>query len=86
MSFYNKISGIMLIIVFCLTNSAFSVGYERYDLAENSGAKRKTIVQTVDYDQERSSFFKKCPAVLDEIAFFVRDLLSQFGLTQSGKP
>ncbi len=85
MTSFGRIIGIALIMVFTGIGSAFSVGYERYDAAAVSRVSPKKGMQTVSYQQENSSFLKKCPAMLDEVAFFVRDVLSQFGLTNSKK-
>lgn len=86
MTFCARIVGIALIMVLVVTGGAFAVGYERYDDASVSRVRPKKGMQTISYHQESSSFLKKCPAVLDEVAFFVRDILSQFGLANSKKP
>jgi hypothetical protein len=86
MKFCARMVGIALIVVIAGAGSVSAVGYERYDSATVSRTPPKKGMQTVSYQQEGSSFFKKCPAVLDEVAFFVRDILSQFGLANSKKP
>jgi hypothetical protein len=86
MTFCARIVGIALIMVLVVTGGAFAVGYERYDDAAVSRVRPKTGMQTVSYQQDSASFFKKFPAALDEVAFFVRDILSQFGLANSKKP
>jgi len=86
MSFSKRIVGIALILIFSCAGNAFSVGYERYDAPEGPASSSKNGMKVVNYRPENSSFLKKCPAVLDDVAFFVRDVLSQFGLTNSRKP
>lgn len=85
MSLSKRVLGIALILVFAFTGSAFSVGYERHDTPVSASSSRKGM-QAVTYEAETESFLRKFPALLDEVAFLVRDLLSQFGLTNSRKP
>jgi hypothetical protein len=85
MSFLRKIVGLALILTFSCAGMAFSVGYERYDAIDSTASSKKGT-RTVSYESETASFLKKCPALLDEVAFFVRDMLSQFGLANSRKP
>jgi hypothetical protein len=86
MTSYARIVGIALILVLVGTFSAFAAGYERHDSGTISRSVSKKGIKTVSYQDENSSLFKKCPAALDEVAFFVRDILSQFGLANSKKP
>jgi len=78
-----------LVISLAGIQSALAVGYERYD---TSGVPRD---RTPVYPQTTKGFYQaakkaslvdKCPEVLDEVAFFVRDVLSQFGITKHTRP
>jgi len=65
---------------------AMAVGYESYDTTAERHAKANVHPKTEKGLCEaikRASFAEKYPAVIDEVASTVRDILSQFGLAKS---
>lgn len=77
----------MALLLLCAgTGNVLAVGYESYNTAGCSQAKPKIYPQTERglYDAiKQASFLEKCPLVIDEVAFAVKDILSQFGLAKS---
>jgi hypothetical protein len=63
-----------------------AVGYERYDAGTPPHAQSKARTNG-SHDLyaavKKASFVEKAPAVLDEVAAFVKDVLAQFGLTEN---
>jgi hypothetical protein len=71
------------LVVAIASNSAFCVGFERQDASSSSPAGSKEVKQNgqgLSSALKEASFFDKYPAVLDEIASTVREVLSQLGL------
>lgn len=65
------------------TQSAFAVGYERYEVAApQSGGSQDTSQSTQSLYRalQNATFMEKYPAMIDEVALFVKDVLGQFGL------
>jgi hypothetical protein len=86
MSFFARTVVIALIIALVGSVSAVAVGYERYETSRAYRVPSKKRTKTANYHQQSPSILARCPAALDEIAFSVRDILSQFGLVDSRKP
>ena len=69
--------------------SAFAVGFERYDRSGTPQERKQVYPQTTNgfvQAATKASFAEKYPDVLDEVALFVRDVLSQFGITDHTQP
>ena len=63
------------------TTGAWAVGYERLEVSRD-GKKPKTVVT----EAVGNGFMQKCPALLDETASVIKDILSQFGLINKKTP
>jgi len=66
-----------------------AVGYESYGTTAERHSKAKVYPQTergLCEALKHASFVEKYPSVIDELAFTVRDILSQFGLAKSTTP
>ncbi|MBI5250629.1 MAG: hypothetical protein HY912_14155 [Desulfomonile tiedjei] len=79
--------GLRLIVLISIlsvagTTSSWAVGYERLEIPQNQ-KQTKTVVTEA---KANGSFMQKCPALLDETAGVVRDILSQFGLINKKTP
>lgn len=84
MTFRAAILTFALMFVLTASHSVYAVGYERYPAngVEETQSKAKSdeaegLCQAV----KQAAFVEKVPAMLDQVAFFVRDVLAQFGLT-----
>jgi len=84
----------MLVIVATLTaffgtGIAAAVGYERLEV-NNAAQKKATTKPAPSQDLGKAlreaSFIDKCPALIDQAVFFVKDILSQFGITKTKAP
>lgn len=80
---------IAVVVVFAATSSVLAVGYERYVV--NGSARPVPIDRVKRYASlenalKQASFCEKYPKVLDEVAFTVKDILSQFGLVDRQAP
>jgi hypothetical protein len=87
MRYGTKVITIGLLIVLMATGGAFAVGYERYNAEAPSDARIKGKANgSHDFCEavKKASFVEKAPAVLDEVAAFIKDLLAQFGLKGNG--
>jgi len=73
---------LVAIFVAFITTSALAVGYERLEVPVNSPQSKTVVTQTT----ANGSVFQKCPALLDETASLVKDILSQFGLIDKKTP
>jgi hypothetical protein len=60
---------------------AWAVGYERLEVSRE-GNQPKTVVT----EAAGNGFMQKYPALLDETASVIRDILSQFGLINTKTP
>jgi FlaG/FlaF family flagellin (archaellin) len=73
-----------LLISLAGIQSAFAVGYEHYDSSGVPQDRTPVYPQTNKgfyQAAKKASFAEKYPDMLDQFAFFVRDVLSQFGIT-----
>jgi hypothetical protein len=61
---------------------AWAVGYERIEVPQAKKQAKLVVVGA----PANGSFMKKCPALLDETATVVKDILSQFGLVNKKTP
>ena len=83
---FAKVLGIIALITFLSVNVVMAVGYEKYDSSGNPVSKTENGVKNgegVGAALEKATFAQKYPEIIDEVAFFIRDVLSQFGLTES---
>ncbi|MCX5861831.1 MAG: hypothetical protein WCG29_06775 [Desulfomonile sp.] len=74
---------VLLISSFVGASTAVAVGYERYDVPASAQPEPKAGGQSAPslYKAiQNATFVEKYPAIIDEVAMFVRDVLSQFGL------
>jgi len=79
-----KIVAIGLMIVLVATGGALAVGYDRYDAeAPSNGQIKANGAAQPDFCSalKKATFVEKAPAILDEAAAFIKDILAQFGLT-----
>lgn len=86
MRYGTKVIAIGVLIVLVATGGALAVGYERYNAEAPSDARIKAKANgSHDFCAavKKASFVEKAPAVLDEVAAFIKDLLAQFGLTEN---
>jgi len=83
---FGKVCGIIVLIMFISVNVVMAVGYEKYDSSGNpisnteNGSKQ---TESLGSAVEQATFAKKYPQIIDEVTFFIRDVLSQFGLTEN---
>jgi len=78
-----------LIVVFLGTGSARAVGYERYNAngtCRTESPRKSKSFKSFQKALQEASFLEKYPAFIDQAAFFVRDILSQFGLVNKKAP
>lgn len=80
MRFFAIILSLALAVLILQPHLASAVGYERYDVSNGQGSRADTL-QKSDAPK-KPAFWEKYPAALDDVAFFVRDVLSQFGLAE----
>jgi hypothetical protein len=84
-----KVMVIAVVVVLIGTGSALAVGYERYVVNGSpqgvSGDKARTCV-SLERALKKASFVEHYPKVLDEVAFTIKDILSQFGLVDKQSP
>jgi hypothetical protein len=84
MKFTVTILSIILVCSFVGAHSAYAVGYETYSAKDSPESETKTTGQSAQslYKAfEKATFVEKFPAILDQVALFVQDVLGQFGLT-----
>lgn len=80
MRFYVAILALAVAVILVQPHGASAVGYERYEVS--NGHVSRSGVPPKSGALKKATFWEKCPAVLDDVAFFVRDVLSQFGLAE----
>ena len=86
---YAKICGIIIVITLLSVTLAMAVGYEKYDSSGNpiSGTENRSNQEaSVSSALQKATFADKYPELIDEVTFFIKDLLSQFGLTENKNP
>ncbi|MFH1113762.1 MAG: hypothetical protein V1792_07555 [Pseudomonadota bacterium] len=71
------------------TGSALAVGYESPDTGDRKQSQTSVHPRTergmIDALKD-ASFVRKYPAVIDEVVFTVKDILSQFGIAKNATP
>lgn len=83
MKFSATILAIALVFLVAVQSNVYAVGYERYEV---NGSEEKQAKSTASSGKElykavkEATFVEKVPVVIDEVAFFIRDILGQFGL------
>ncbi|MDA8407184.1 MAG: hypothetical protein M0T73_10065 [Deltaproteobacteria bacterium] len=83
---FGKICGIIILITFLGVSVVMAVGYEKYDSAGNPISKMDNESkqdQSMSSAIEKATFAKKYPQIIDEVTVYIRDVLSQFGLTDN---
>jgi hypothetical protein len=86
MRYGTKVVAIGILIVLVAAGGVLAVGYERYNAEGQSDGQIKanaTASQDVFTAVKQATFAEKVPAVLDEVAAFIKDLLAQFGLSEN---
>jgi len=86
MRYGTKVVAIGILIVLVAVGGALAVGYERYNAEGTSDGQIKanaTASPDVFTAVKQATFVEKVPAVLDEVAAFIKDFLAQFGLTEN---
>ena len=84
MRYGTKVVAIGILIVLIAAGGALAVGYERYNAeAPSEGQVKANANANPDLCAavKKATFVEKAPALLDEVAAFVKDILAQFGLT-----
>ena len=84
-----KALALAVIAIFAAYGSALGVGYERYTV--DGTPKRVTPAKakgctSLDGALAEATFLKKYPGWIDGAAFFVKDILSQFGVVDKKAP
>jgi hypothetical protein len=79
-----RINVIVLSLILGLVGAtgAWAVGYERLETPQPKKQAKSVGIEA----PSNGSFMKKCPALLDETAAVVKDILSQFGLIDKKTP
>ncbi|MCA1962102.1 MAG: hypothetical protein LDL33_15070 [Desulfomonile sp.] len=77
------------LMAFFGTGIAAAVGYERLEV--NNTAQKQTAAKAAPSKDlgkalREASFIDKCPALIDQAVFFVKDILGQFGITKPKAP
>jgi hypothetical protein len=78
-----------LLVLSVGSGNVLAVGYESYGSAGERHSKATIYPRTemgLYNALKRASFVERYPLVLDEMAFTVRDILSQFGLAENRTP
>lgn len=89
MRLLNLLLVVALLTLILGTGYASAVGYDRYEV--NNGAAAKSTAKpapTTDLGAavREASLVDKCPAVIDQVVFFVKDILGQFGIAKPKAP
>jgi hypothetical protein len=83
MRYSAKVVAMSLLIVLVAVGGALAVGYERYNAdGKSEGQVKASATARPDLCAavKQATFVEKAPAVLDEVAAFIKDVLAQFGL------
>ncbi len=86
---FGKVCGIIVLITFLSVSVVMAVGYEKYDSSGNPVSKTDNNSkqdQSISSAIEKATFVKKYPQIIDEVTVYIRDVLSQFGLTENKTP
>ncbi len=86
MRYGTKVIAIGIVIVLASTGGALAVGYERYNAeAPSNGHVTTKANGSTDFCTavKKASFVEKAPAVLDQVAAFIKDVLAQLGLSEN---
>ncbi len=86
---FAKICGIIILITLLSVSLVMAVGYEKYDSSGNpltETEKDSAQEQSVSSALQKATFADKYPELIDEVTFFIKDVLSQFGLTENKNP
>lgn len=89
MRLYLTIMAVAVTLVFVSMQSALAAGYVSYSTGSPPKIESRTFPQTTQglYDAlKHASFVEKYPSLIDEVAFTVKDILGQFGLTGNKRP
>ena len=89
MKYGMTVLGLVLAITFFSYGSASAVGYEkRYTTPSPNAAsaKARSYHRSLVDKLEEASLVEKCPALIEGFAEAVRDILSQFGITDKRAP
>lgn len=81
-----KICGTVALITLLSAGTVMAVGYEKYDSSGNPISKPENNAkqaESVSSAIQEATFSQKYPQIIDEVTFFIRDVLSQFGLTEN---
>lgn len=76
---------VVMLICFIASGIALAVGFEKYDVSGTPDPSNKVVQygsKNVYGAINEASLTDKLPAALDEISFFVKDILGQFGLSE----
>lgn len=74
---------VVLVGSFVGIQAALAVGYERYEVSASEQVESKASGQSSPslYKAiQNATFVEKYPAIIDEVALFVKGVLSQFGI------
>jgi hypothetical protein len=77
-----KVIVLTAILGILVTTTGWAVGYERLEVPQNPKVTKTVITHTTS----NGSFLQKCPALLDDTAAVIKDILSQFGLLDKKTP
>ena len=80
---------ISLMVLSVGSGNVLAVGYESYGSSGERQSKSTIYPRTemgLYNALKRASFIERYPSVLDEMAFTIRDILSQFGLAENRTP
>ncbi len=83
MRYAMKLTAVSAFVLMLAIGTAFAVGMEKYDASGAPDTSNKVVengTKNVYGALKQVSLVDKVPVVLDEISFFVKDLLEQFGL------
>jgi hypothetical protein len=86
MRYGTKVVAIGILIVLVAVGGALAVGYERYNAEGTPDGQIKanaTASPDVFTAVKQATFVEKVPAVLDDVAVFIKDFLAQFGLSDN---
>jgi hypothetical protein len=76
-----KMFGLVMLLGLGITVHAWAVGYERLEVDSN-----KTRTTAVSSNGPAATVLEKGPALLDEVAVVITDLLSQLGIINKKAP